>query len=221
MTTKRKITRREIKEDHFMDAINASVEYVKTHRNMMLGILGGIIVVGLLIWGYTYYRTSRAEAALEAFGKANILFQRQQYQSAIKDFSDVAQTYSGTPSGGQATYYLAYCFFQIGQADSASYYYDRYLSDYSEKDFTYGAKTGLAACAEQKNDYTKAAELYWAQIDKYPDYFLTPHTLMSAARCYRLAGNLEKSREAYQRLIDKFPESSFLTEAKRRLAEVS
>ena len=220
MAAKKKITRKELKEDHFMDGVNTSVEYIKAHSKQAMLIVGGVIVVGLLVWLYIYYQNSQEEAASEAFGNANIAFNRNQFQSATKAFEEVITRYGGTSSGAKSTYFLAYTFYQMNQYDSSAHYFQHYLDKYSDPDLTYGAKSGLAACAEQTGDFTKAAELYWKLVKDEPDHFSTPRTIMAAARCYRNAGNAQGAKDAYQLLIDKYSDSNFVSEAKRRLAEL-
>jgi len=100
-----------------------------------------------------------------------------------------------------------------------SIFFQRYLDDYKDRDLTYGAKSGLAACAEQKGELAKAADQYWAVYQSIPDYSRPAHghgrgALLSPLRQFG------EGQTAYQVILDKYPDNTMVAEAKRRLAEM-
>lgn len=122
------MTRHELKEqlqhDAFRDNVDVAVDYVATHRRLVLrwavAVLVAATILGLSYGVYRYQKTKRNQALQSALDIADapvlaqpdrlgVSFTSEQSKNiaATKALSDVASRYSGTEQGDVAQYYLA------------------------------------------------------------------------------------------------------------------
>ena len=128
--------------------------------------------------------------------------------------------YSGTPSAGLATIYLANTFFQKKSYEIAEQYYQTYLDDYDQDIIlSIAAKAGIAATYEERDDFGKAAKLYKEVADDNEDYYRSPEFLIRAARCYQSAKMPEAIKLVLDQLMEKFPKSEYIDDAEILRAE--
>ncbi len=205
---RKKLTRREIKEDTLVTA------YVKTQKfyqsySKQINIFITVLVVILAVIVIMAVSKRRAEStAIESLGMAEHLYFSQKYPTAIEELKKIVDLYSGTKAAGRATFLLANVYFNLGNFNSAEKYFWKYINEYSDfKIFTASSWAGIAACVESKGKFLDAAEYYRKAALKFPDVFNAPDYLENAGRCYEMAGDVEKAKEVYNYLIEKYPSS--------------
>jgi TolA-binding protein len=220
LTPKKKLTRREMKEDKLVTAWFKLYNYLEQHTREVLYAMAGIVIVIAAIF---FYQRSKVEAEQDAsveLARAKSEYTKQNYAAAIDILKNLVSNYSGTQSAGVATIYLANAYLHTQDYASAENYYRRYLDDEdNDPILSVTAAAGLAATHEERGNYAQAAKLYEEFARQYDDSYRAPQLLMSAGRCFRLAGQPEGVRRALQKLIDKYPKSGLVEEAKLMMAE--
>lgn len=219
---KRRLKRREIKEDKFVTFIaNASDFFTENSKNIIMG--GGAVVIIVAI---TFFMMkSKREANIAA--SANLLravefYNQNEYDPSITTLQQILDEYSGTKNAGIATYYLAKANYAKENYTEAKRYFAMYNDDYGDDVlFVSASHAGLAACYAIEGDKEKAAKAYQEAFDKNPDSFSAPEFLFSAANNYIDLQNITKAQTLLQKIIDRFDTSPIAQDARMLLAEIS
>ncbi|MFX0211505.1 MAG: tol-pal system YbgF family protein [Candidatus Hodarchaeota archaeon] len=210
---RKRISKREIKEDALVTAYFRVQKFIQRHTKQLN--IGVTVVIIVIIAGVFIFR-SKKKAELVAAGKLGIaeqFYYAAEYTKAIEDLTQIVNTYSGTKSAGTAAFLLANSYFQTGDYNNAQKYYEIYIDDYSDNElFSPSSLAGIAACLESNGQYGEAARLYEKAGKKYPDSFGAPMYLKDAGKCYVLAGDKNKGKEIYHYIIERYPQSSIRQE---------
>jgi len=206
---RKRITKREIKEDALVTAYFRAQKFIRKYSKQLN--IGLIVVVIVGIVGILMIRSKkRAEwAAAGKLGIAEQFYYASDYPRAIDELTQIVNTYLGTDAAGNATFFLANVHLATKDYSNAERYYKIYLDDYSETtSFSAASLAGIAACMESQNRFAEAARLYEKAGKEYPDFFEAPFFLKDAGRCYQLAGNNQKGKEVYEYILEKYPKTS-------------
>jgi tetratricopeptide (TPR) repeat protein len=221
LSKKGKITKKDLKEDHFAEAVGEGYFYVKHHSRRIVGALVIIIVVAV---GVTFAIRQRKAAEIEAqaiLARGNFDFKQGNYQAALRTYSGIRQRYRGTWSSADATFFSANAYFAAGLYDSSMALYNEYLNQGKRReDLTVSSKAGVAQSLEQKGLFEEAANNYLKTQREHPDNVLAKDVLLGAARCFRLAGNVDRAIEVYNELLELYPDSREAELARMQVLEL-
>ena len=155
----RKITRKEIKRDPFLETID-KVEYnfeqnKKTYLNIALGLIAVIISVNVLL----NKQGQKDIDSNSALGIALVAFDNQDYENAKFQFETIVSDFSGTNSSNIANYYLGKISFEKNELIKAESYLNEYLNN-SEPDILIpGTIKILSNIALKNNEFDEAIKL--------------------------------------------------------------
>ena len=155
----RKITRKEIKRDPFLETID-KIEYnfeqnKKTYLNIALGLIGVIISVNVLL----NKQGQKDIDSNSALGIALLAFDNEDYENAKFQFETILSDFSGTNSSNIANYYLGKISFENNELIKAESYLNEYLNN-SEPDILIpGTIKILSNIALKNNEFDKAIKL--------------------------------------------------------------
>jgi len=155
----RKIIRKEIKRDPFLETID-KIEYnfeqnKKTYLNIALGIIAVIIFVNVLL----NKQGQKDIDSNSALGIALVAFDNEDYENAKFQFETILSDFSGTNSSNIANYYLGKISFENNELIKAESYLNEYLN-YSEPDILIpGTIKILSSIALKNNEFDKAIKL--------------------------------------------------------------
>ena len=155
----RKITRKEIKRDPFLETID-KIEYnfeqnKKTYLNIALGIIAVIILVNVLL----NKQGQKDIDSNSALGIALVAFDNEDYENAKFQFETILSDFSGTNSSNIANYYLGKISFENNDLTKAESYLNEYLNN-SEPDILIpGTIKILSNIALKNNEFDKAIKL--------------------------------------------------------------
>jgi len=224
---KKKITKRELKEDTLVLTYFKVQNLISDYRKQ-IGIVAVSAVV-LLGAGVVYNnnRTANEQKAAVELGKVFTYFDNGSYKLAVdgipeKNFiglKSIADNYGSTPSGELAMYYLANAYYKLDDYDKSLKYFEEFDTD--DELLKTSTLSGTAACYEAKGEFLEAAKYFERAARSTSDKVLLPENLANAARDYILAGKKEKAVDIFKRIKKEFPESPQLREAERSLAELS
>ncbi len=213
--TRRRISRREMKEDRFILWLFEMSSEIDKHKWPL--IIGVAVVVVCITGGY-YWTNSQADDLVEAgqvFAPGQTAMQDNRYEDAIPIFERVVTEYGGTALALEATIELANACFNTGDYEKARTYYRAYLDEYDEEDalFQVTARSGLAACDEEEEKYEEAARQFLALADEDSDSYLAASFLLDAARCYTAADKKEDARALYDRVVESYESTPYARDA--------
>ena len=155
----RKITRKEIKRDPFLETID-KIEYnfeqnKKTYLKIALGLIGVIISVNVLL----NKQGQKDIDSNSALGIALLAFDNEDYENAKFQFETILSDFSGTNSSNIANYYLGKISFENNGLIKAESYLNEYLNN-SEPDILIpGTIKILSNIALKNNEFDKAIKL--------------------------------------------------------------
>ena len=155
----RKITRKEIKRDPFLETID-KIEYnfeqnKKTYLNIALVLIGVIISVNVLL----NKQGQKDIDSNSALGIALVAFDNEDYENAKFQFETILSDFSGTNSSNIANYYLGKISFENNGLIKAESYLNEYLNN-SEPDILIpGTIKILSNIALKNNEFDKAIKL--------------------------------------------------------------
>jgi len=155
----RKITRKEIKRDPFLETID-KIEYnfeqnKKTYLNIALGLIAVIISVNILL----NKQGQKDIDSNSALGIALVAFDNEDYENAKFQFETILSDFSGTNSSNIANYYLGKISFENNDLTKAESYLNEYLNN-SEPDILIpGTIKILSNIALKNNEFDKAIKL--------------------------------------------------------------
>lgn len=221
LKAKKRITKRQIKQDKFVTFYFKATDFMKQHSNKVtIGLIAAAVIIVLTF----FIAQSKKEAELNAseqLAKANTEIARGELQQAIDILSNMSENYSGTKSASKGVYFLAYTYFQKGEYENAIKYFQKYLEDYADDPIlTNAAYSGVGACFEQQGNFLEAAQSYEKGAKKFPNHYNAPQQLIDAARCYKLANRIVDARKCYETMIAKYPDSGFKNDAELLLAKI-
>jgi len=227
LNAKRKITKRELKQDALITSyMKATSFFEQNKKNVQVG-LTALVVLIIASVAYMNNQRSNNEAATAELGKVYAYYDNSQYQLAIdgvperniRGLKSVVEEYGGTRAGEMARFYLANAYFQLGRYDEALENFEEFSG--SDPLLEASRLSGIAACHEAKGNHPEAAEYFEKAATKYPKDPNAAENLHHAARNYGLAGQKGKAVDLFKKLKKEYPTSTFAREADRYIAQFS
>ena len=156
---KRKITRKEIKRDPFLDTIdkieNSYEKNKKTFLNIMLAVIAGIFIINFLL-KKQHQKNIDSNSAL---GVAMVAFENNDYENAKFQFESIISEFSGTSASSIANFYMGKIYFESNEFVKSESFLNNFIS-YADTEILYfGAVKMLTHIAMENNEYDKAIEL--------------------------------------------------------------
>ncbi len=172
---KKKITRKEIKKDPVLENIAKAEAFIREKTKLLGYIL--IAVTVILVLSILMIR-SKKKANIEAAGElgiAEMAISRGDIDDAVLRLENIVNTYKGTKNAGVATALLAQTHLNKSEYEEAEQNFKRYVDKFGDDDMILAsAYSGLAVCAEKKDDYGSAAG-YFEKAGKIAPYKFQKH----------------------------------------------
>lgn len=209
--------RQEKREDALITFYARAWEFVDTNKQLVYGVLAGLVVLMLLIAGFFYYRSTQQVAAQERLGRIVSFYEAGDYQMALEGTGDrmglldIADEYGGTAAGNLAAFYAADAYYQIGDYERALEFFQSY--DAEADILGASAIAAQAAIHENQGAFEEAAARYVEAAEQYESAATAPGYLMSAGRAYEQAGQYDAAVEVYQRVQSAYPDVPAAQEA--------
>ena len=194
--------------------VSRSQEFFEDNRNLILGVIGGLVVLAVLVIGWRTWQDRRSSEGQELLGAILTEYEAGNYQVALDGTEtapgllEIADDYGSTSTGEQATFFAADALYQLGETERALDLFE----DYDGSGLIgASALAGQAAIAEQGGNASTAAGLYERAAGAFESPASTPGYLLDAARAYLEAGEASEAQAALQRIVDDWgatPEAS-------------
>jgi len=223
---KKKLTRREIKQDKLITAYFKIYDRIYNYRKQIIigAVALAVVALGLIL----YYNNLQAEneRAMTELGKVYPVYDQENYQRAIDGIPergimglrDIAVNFKRTEAGKIATFYLANAYYHLGQYDEAYRYFDDFRG--SDNLLRASALAGKAAIYEIRGEHAQAAELFERAATRFGQTAITPENLKHAGRNYLEAGNAAKALRIFEKIQNDYPEAAISRDVERFIAQI-
>jgi len=157
---RKKITRKELKKDPFLETVYKTSEHFRKHqkRYIRLGV-GGLVVILLLIV-VIRNQQQKSEQAEAALGKALVEFDQGDIDNAVLQLETILDDYGSTRSGNLARYFLGRYYFHAGDYQTAKTYLQEFTDGSTQKLVLGGAYHMLASIYVEEGDWNAALRAY-------------------------------------------------------------
>lgn len=221
MATKRKIRKKNIKEDQLVTYSIKVSKFVQDHFNK---VLTGIIVLVVIIAASIFITQSRKSSAANSekyLGAAMALMRQGDVAAARMSFQDTHDRYSNTRAGTVSLYFKAECDLTMKNFGEALNGFETYLEKADKfTEFKTTAIMGKSMALEGLNRPADAASVLDQLITQLkPEDPRYTTSLYRAAIFYDNAGNSEKAVQYLQMIIDEGT-GSYKMEAEAKLASL-
>lgn len=226
LTKKKKITRKEIKEDKLVTTYYKTVGFFNENKSKIYLYTGIVVGVIALVFFYLNYKHQNNLKASDELAKVMDLYENGAYQEAIdgrpnaniKGLKAIVEEYGSTETGEIAKIYLANSYNMLGKSEEAYNYYDDYSGD--NKLFKASALAGEASYHESKKEYIKAANTYKEAAFTDKSNPMNSDYLLKAGINYMNAGENENASEMFETVRDEYKTSMAAREVNKYLTLV-
>lgn len=226
LTKKKKISRREIKEDKLVTSYYQAQSFIMENKSRLLTYGAVLVVIAIAVIYYVNHKKEVNQDAGLALSRVIDSYDNGAYLEAIEGkagtdvigLKKIVEQYDGTENGESAKIYLANSYNRLGKFDEAFNYYKDYSGDIPM--LKAASLAGQAGYYAYKNDFEKAAGLYSdaAHVSKFnvdnPDY------LLKSAINYISAGKKDQAKELLTTIKKDYTTSAASRQADRYLALV-
>jgi len=161
-----------------------------------------VLVVGCILLNTYYFEPRQTEASTE-LGKAQELFQQEQYDKALAGFQKVAADYGSTDAGNLAQLYIGLCQANLGKWQEAV----NALESFSGKGdamISPAAEGALGNAYANLNQLDKAVEHLKKAASMADNNSLSPTFLIQAGEILESQGKKADALKLYQEVKEKY-----------------
>ncbi len=186
-------------------ALSRSERYLEEHYKVIAGVVIGIIVIVLGVFGYIkYVQQPREREAQSQMFVAQHYFEMDSLSIALNGdgnalgFLAIADEYSSTKAGNLAQYYSGISYLKMGDFDNAI----SHLEEFSSKDeiLSCMAIGAVGDAYLEKGDQEKALKQYIKASENKDNLFTTPMFLMRAGLVYEMQNKWDDALKLYKRI---------------------
>jgi tetratricopeptide (TPR) repeat protein len=227
ITKKKKLSRKEIKEDKLVTTYYNTREYIEENSRTLLLYAGVVLAVVAAVFFYLSNRSQNNEAAALQLSRVIPVYDSGSYLEAIEGregtnimgLKRIVDEYGSTENGNTAKIYLANAYSFLGKHDEAYKYYD----DYSGSIDLYKAASlaGQASYKAYNNEYGKAADLYKKASRVSRSNALNGDYLLKAGINYLLAGKHRDAREMLEMVTQDHQNTPAAREVEKYMAQIN
>ena len=227
ITKKKKLSRKEIKEDKLVTFMYGIESFYEEHKSKITTY--GLILVIAIAGAYFYVSQQKVEnenAGIE-LSRVMSIFDQGSYLEAIEGrqgtnilgLKRIVEEYGGTENGESAKIFLANAYSYLGNYDEAF----KYFEDYGGNILVYkaSAMAGLAGYYSSKKEYKKAADMYKNAGSVFDLNAQNPDYLLNAAINYYNLGDKEEASVLLEKIKTDYSSSNARKKVDRYLALVN
>ena len=156
---KRKITRKEIKRDPFLETIdkleNTFEKNKKTFLNIVLGLIATAFVINFLL----KKQNQKNVDSNSALGVAIVAFENKDYENAKFQFESIISEFKGTSAFSIANFYMGKIYFENNEFVKSESFLNTFISSGETEILYLGAIKMLIHIAIENSQYDKAIKL--------------------------------------------------------------
>lgn len=227
LTKKKKLSKKEIKEDKLVTTYYQVYNFVMENKNRVGMYVGGLIVVIAAVYFYISNKAENNRLAGIELSRVMNLYDVGSYLEAIEGrqgtnvvgLKKIVADYGGTENGEAAKIYLANSYQLLGNIEESYKYYKDYSGD--NEVFKATALAGEAGYLAYKNDYEDAADLYLKAAHVSKENVLNSDYMLKAAVNFINAGKKEDAKDLLETIKKDYKTSTAFRDVDKYLAIVN
>lgn len=205
--------------DALAGQLERAEDFFEQNRNIVFGVLGGIVLLIVGFFGYRYYVSSQDETAQVELFPSVYQIESDSLKKALNGDGKtpgllaVADNYGATPAGNLADFYAGIGLLKQAKYDEAI----EHLKSFSSSDLLVQARAYalIGDAYMEKKSFDEAADYYRKAADYKSNKFFSPGYLMKLAVAYEQAKQNDKAIEVYNDIITKYAQSAEAVSAKK------
>ncbi len=215
----KRLRRKELREpDEFITLSTRVADWARANRTTVQVGIAAFVGFVLLVGGIRWYVQSRNAAATDAFYGAMELFKREQWDEALKGFSELADDYGSTSYGVLARLYAGRAALNADKPAEAIPFFRSYVDKAPDPALEQLARVSLARALEATGDTAAAREELARAIELEGP--ARPEATILLARLEEAVGAKDKAIELYQKYLADEPDGASADLARMRLASL-
>ncbi len=218
LNPRKKMTKKEIKEDKFVEVALSAKAYVEDNYKQVSIIVASIfgIILLIMVWNYVHKQNIVKSSAI--LGKAQLEYQNLNYSKAKEFIIQLKDEYPGTDASDQGTFLYANLLYQEKKYDEAKELFKEFIDSYSGSNILVASGyAGYAACLEKEGNYEEAAEYYIRAQKKAKDFIEASNYLYLAGLNYTAVNEYDEAKDAFKKIVDEYESSERQSDAKAKL----
>ena len=220
MTTRKKMSKHEMREDQFVTGVFKFQEWADQHLSKLLIGGGAVLAVVAIIVFFVWQSGSSEGRAFEKLGSAEVFARTGQTQLAVADYQEVMNKYSSSPAAPQAAFKLANLYFQTNDFVNAESAFKSYLDKYAQDEyFRHSAKRGIASALAGQGKYQEAGTAFLNSATSDTAASTYEEDLLQAIESAVKASDNSTAKQAYDLLEKRGSTSERFRNAKILLIE--
>jgi tetratricopeptide (TPR) repeat protein len=226
LTKKKKLSKKEIKEDKLISFYYKTYGFLTENKSRVLTYAVMAVVVLLLAIYYVNYRNKENTEAGIQLARVMELYDNGAFFQAIEGqagtnvfgLKKIVEQYGSTENGETAKIYLANSYSFLGKPEEAFKYYDDYGGSIAI--LKAAALSGRAGYYAFKNNFKKAAELYEKAANVTKEDIFNPDYLLSAGQNYISAGENKEAKNVLDKLKKDYVASTAARQVDKYLSQI-
>ncbi len=237
-----KLHRKELKQDEIREKFAEAIRSVSLHGREVIFIVGIVIAVGLIAFGWFYYERNQQEEsqnllgiAMEKFAapvgpapadpgaqkpKYNYKTEEEKYKDASKDFEEIVRLHGNTPAADMARYQAGVCAFYLKDYKKAEEYLLQ-AGKVSDRNVLYfQSRIALANLYNLTSRSADAAKVLDEAIRKDKSLVPPEYLMFQSAEALSKAGKTKEAIDTFQKILDQYKDSPVSYQAQARLNEL-
>ncbi len=207
-----------------VEQFSKTEDFVQKNKNLVLGVLSGILVVVAGILGYNYYIQGQNQTAQNDIWQAQFYFEQDSLEKTLNGdglnygMNQIVEDYGPTKVGNLAQFYAGVSLLKKGDYNTAI----EQLKAFSSSDLLIQARaySNIGDAYMELGNYTEAANYYDKAADYKPNKFITPQYLFKAALAYEKQSDFKTAISRYQEVIEDYFGSSEYQDARKYKARL-
>ena len=195
--------------------------WYRDRNRLAVGAALAVVVVALIAWFVYSSGRRKEEFAQRSLNQARSAAESGNLPLASSELQKLIQTYKGTDAATEAVITLNQVRMVNGQSELAVVGLRDFLATNPEAQYRGPAYGLLGAALENSRKFAEAGEAFTKASESATLDYLKSRSLVDAGRAYDAAGKRTEAIAAYRTVIEKYSQSSSLTEAQVRLAELT
>lgn len=205
---RKRITKKQLKEDAFVSATFEAGHFIQEHlTKLILGTVGALALIGA-VWLFINYRFERRQDASLAMFKAQGLYMNGQFALAASDFEKLISDYSGTEQARKALFFAGDSRFKAGEYDQALTHFQKCREEMSHADpLMLNCLVGLAATYEEQKNLQQAAETYREALEAAAYDYQKIEIMSDLSRVLAMDGRNDEALQVMDQIIKDYPDN--------------
>lgn len=214
---KRKIRKKELKEDAFSKFIKRFIAVIGEHKKIVLYVISGVLFISIILVFFINSRISINRNANEKLVLSMVLYMQNQIKDAYQNFELLQTDFYGTDAAKKALFFIASIDYRMGEINKAIDEFKKVAKISKDEYLIASSLVGVGQCFEQLGQPDSAIYYYKKAADKYKNDGFKSECLLNLGRVYEGLGRFEEAEDLYKDVLNVVETPGIKEEVQNRL----